>query len=255
LALLAKESALCLPFIIIAMELSPTIDQRPGTDFKPALKTAALLALILLVYFLMRYAAIGTLIGVYGASHHLNFKLSLIWERLPKFSVRAVLPPFPQQLSFMFIKPFKSRVFIIFAAIVTGTISAFIVLRRKWQSSAKRMQQNRLLFILLVFFLCSLLPVITMGISVFDTTGERFVYLPSVFSSIAIAYLSVTLISSRKLWTLTTLCLLIFYAANLYRSNQRWREATNLSKSILDDLVNLSGNEDLVVINVPDNLY
>jgi hypothetical protein len=94
-----------------------------------------------------------------------------------------------------------------------------------------------------------------MGISVFDTTGERFVYLPSVFSSIAIAYLSVTLISSRKLWTLTTLCLLIFYAANLYRSNQRWREATNLSKSILDDLVNLSGNEDLVVINVPDNLY
>jgi hypothetical protein len=254
LALLAKESTLCLPFIIIAIELSPATDQRQALDFKQALRAGVLLALILLVYFSIRYAAIGTFIGGYGASHHLNFKLSLIWERLPKYLVRAVLPPLPQQLSFMLFKPFRSRAFITFAVICIGALSTLLVFRHKRQSPTKRKQQNVLLFLLLILFLSSLLPVITMGISVFDTSGERFVYLPSIFTSIAIAYISATFISNHKLWMLTIFCLLIFYSANLHRSNQRWREAANLSKSILNDLTSLSRHDDLLVINVPDSL-
>ncbi len=254
LALLAKESALCLPFIIIAIELSPATDQRQAIDFKQAIKAGLLLALILLVYFLIRYAAIGTFIGAYGPSHHLNFNLSLIWERLPKYSVRAVLPPFPQQLSFMLFKPFKSRAFIGFAVICTGALSTLLFFRHRWLSPTKRKQQNVLLFLLPILFLCSLLPVVTMGISVFDTSGERFVYLPSIFTSIATAYVSTTFISDRRLWVPTIFCLLIFYSANLHRSNQRWREAANLSKSILNDLASLSRHDDLLVINVPDNL-
>jgi hypothetical protein len=93
-----------------------------------------------------------------------------------------------------------------------------------------------------------------MGISVFDTSGERLVYLPSIFTSIAIAYMSATFIANRKLWILTIVGLLIFYSASLHRSNQRWREAANLSKSILNDLASLSRQEDLLVINAPDSL-
>lgn len=254
LALLAKESALCLPFIIIAMEISPATGQRRAVDFRQTMKTGGWLVLILLVYFLIRHAAIGTFIGVYGASTHLNFKLSLIWERLPKYSVRAVLPPLPEQLSFMLFKPFKSRAFIAFAIIFTGALSTLLLLRHKWQSHTVRKQQNVFLFLLLIFFLCSLLPVITMGINVFDTSGERFVYLPSIFTSIAIAYISTVFISHRKLWMLTIFCLLVFYSASLHGSNLRWREAANLSKSILDDLVSLSRHTDLLILNAPDDL-
>lgn len=254
LALLAKESVLCLPFIIMAIELAPATDQRQAVDFKQAIRTGVLLALILLVYFLIRYAAIGTFIGAYGPGHHLNFKVSLIWERLPKYLARAVLPPLPQELSFMLFKPFKSRAFILFAVIFAGALSTLLVFRHKWQSPTKRKQQNRLLFLLLILFLCSLLPVITMGISVFDTSGERFVYLPSIFSSIAIAYISASFISNRKLWLLTIFCLSVFYSASLYRSNQSWSEAANLSKSILNDLASLSKHDDLLVINAPDSL-
>jgi hypothetical protein len=254
LALLAKESALCLPLIIIAMELSPATHQGQAPNFKQAIKTGGMLVLILLGYFLIRYAAIGTFIGVYGASHHLNFKLPLVWERLPKYSARAVMPPLPQQLTFMFLKPFKSRAFVTFAVIWTGLLSILLVCRHKWQSPTQRKQQNVFLVLLLISFLCSLLPVITMGISVFDTSGERFVYLPSIFTSIAIAYISAIFVTKRKLWLLTIFCLLVVYSAGLYRSNQRWREAANLSKSILNDLVSLSRHNDLLVINAPDSL-
>ncbi len=254
LALLSKESALCLPFIIIAMELSPATGQRRKVDFRQAIKTCGWLVLILLVYFLIRYAAISTFIGVYGASAHLNFKLSLIWERLPKYSVRAILPPLPGQLSFMLFKPFQSRAFIAFAIIFTGAITSLLLLRHKRQSHTVRKPQNVFLLVLLICFLCSLLPVITMGISVFDTSGERFVYLPSIFTSIAIAYVSAVFISHRKLWMVTIFCLLIFYSASLHKSNTRWREAASLSKSILDDLVSLSRHTDLLILNAPDDL-
>jgi len=93
-----------------------------------------------------------------------------------------------------------------------------------------------------------------MGISIFDTSGERFVYLPPIFGSIAISYISAIFISKRNLWLLTIFCLLALYSAGLHRSNQRWRDAANLSKSILDDLVSLSRHDDLLVINAPDTL-
>ncbi len=254
LALLAKESALCIPLIIIAMEFSPATRQEHAPDFRQAIKTGAMLVLILSGYFLIRHAAIGTFIGGYGVSRHLNFKPSLIWDRLPKYSMRTLMPPLPQQLSFMFIKPFKSRAFVAFAVICTGLLSMLLVCRHKGQSARRRKQQNLFLFLLLISFLCSLLPVVTMGISVFDTSGERFVYLPSIFGSIAISYISAIFISKRNLWLLTIFCLLALYSAGLHRSNQRWRDAANLSKSILDDLVSLSRHDDLLVINAPDTL-
>ena len=142
LALFAKESALCLPVIIVAMELSPATSQEQASDFRRAIKTGGIFALILLGYFLVRYAAIGTFVGGYGASHHLNFKLSLIWERLPKYSARTIMPPVPEQLSFMFLKPFKSRAFVTFAVIFTGLLSMLLVCRHKKQTPTKRKQQN-----------------------------------------------------------------------------------------------------------------
>ncbi len=93
-----------------------------------------------------------------------------------------------------------------------------------------------------------------MGINVFDTSGERFVYLPSIFTSIAIAYISTVFISHPKLWMLTIFCLLVFYSASLHKSNLRWREAASLSKSILDDVVSLSRHTDILILNAPDDL-
>ncbi|HMF57715.1 MAG TPA: hypothetical protein VK619_15335 [Pyrinomonadaceae bacterium] len=254
LALLAKESALCLPFIIVAIEFSQATQERKTSDLKRRITEACLLILILLIYFLIRYAAIGTFVGVYGASQHLNFKLSLLWERLPKYFIRALLPPLPIQLSFMLVKPFKSRAFLFFAGLFVSAVSALLVYRRKSVPALMRKQQNALLLLLLALFLCALFPVITLGINVSDTPGERFVYLPSIFSSIFLAYISAALISNQKLWLASVAALLLFYSASLYRSNRRWQEAAGLSQSILNDLTGQSKSDDLLILNVPDNL-
>ena len=66
-------------------------------------------------------------------------------------------------------------------------------------------------------------------------------------------YFSASFIPNRRWWLVAIWCLLIFYSAGLYRSNQRWREAANLSKSILNDLA-LSRQDALLVLNVPENL-
>jgi hypothetical protein len=152
------------------------------------------------------------------------------------------------------IKPFKSGWFILFAALTISVFSALIIYRRKLLARGERKEQNAFLILLLASFLFSLLPVITLGISVFDTLGERFVYLPSVFSSIAIAYISVSLIPNPKRWIVLVLCISIFYSVSLYRSNQNWNRAAALSQSILHDLTGLSTQDDILILDVPGSL-
>lgn len=51
------------------------------------------------------------------------------------------------------------------------------------------------------------------------------------------------------------LCVLIFYAIGLYGTNQTWKEAARLSRSITDELARAASTErSLLVINAPDNL-
>jgi hypothetical protein len=107
----------------------------------------------------------------------------------------------------------------------------------------------------LVAFVLSLLPVINLRLSLFDTQGERFIYWPSVFTCILIAYLSFILLRSRKLWLVLMLCVLVFYSISLYRANQNWREAADISRRIKDELARaVSPGKGLIIINAPDNL-
>jgi protein O-mannosyl-transferase len=253
IAMLSKESAVCLPFICIAIELCPAIRKRP-MERRQVTLALVLLFITVLVYVLIRYAVLGAIVGGYGTSLHLNFKFSLIWERLPKYVIRAVLPPLPERLSFVLVKPFRSRAFIVFAVLFVAAVGILLAYRHKLTPSAIRKQQNGVLLLLLVLFLCALFPVIMMGISVFDTSGERFLYLPSVFTSIAVAYTSVILIANRRVWFLSTCCLLLFYSVSLHASNQRWRDAADLTKSLLDDCTSQSTRTELLVMNVPDSL-
>jgi len=68
------------------------------------------------------------------------------------------------------------------------------------------------------------------------------------------AYLSAILIRSRKLWLVILICTLGFYSVRLYQTNQSWSEAARLSRSIIDDLVDSSTRDHLIILNAPDNL-
>src|SRR5205085_12256667 len=97
---------------------------------------------ILVVFVAIRSAFIGSVVGGYRTSQHLNFSPAWLRDRLLEATVRSVLPVLPSQLSWFLFKPLQSLVFIVFALACAGLVTAAIVLRRRWYGPADRREQN-----------------------------------------------------------------------------------------------------------------
>lgn len=254
LALLAKESAICLPFLVA---VTGVFMGQAGKDWKTRRRFLALVALyvsVLLIFVAVRSFFIGSLVGGYGVSQHLNFSPRWLRDRLLEASVRSVLPTLPFALSRFLFKPLQSRVFILLSLAATGFVSALVVFRRGCYGPDERREQNRFLIVLGTLFLLSLLPAINLRLSLYQTLGERFLYLPTVFSCLLVAYLLAILLRNNRLWLLAMICILGFYSVRLHQTNRLWREAAELSRSIKDELADSATRDRLVVLNAPDNL-
>ena len=254
LALLAKESAICLPFLVIVTGLFAGHARHDKQTWRRFLSCMALYVSILLAFVAIRSAFIGSLVGGYGTSQHLNFSPSWLRDRLLEALVRSVLPTLPWQLSSFLFKPLQSKVFILFLLACFGFVATLIFFRRRWYGPAARNEQNRVLVVLVALFLLSLLPAINLRLSLYQTLGERFLYLPSVFSCLLMAYLLAILLRQTRLLLLAVICILGFYSVRLYQTNQTWREAAQLSRSIKDELVDSATRDQVVILNAPDNL-
>jgi protein O-mannosyl-transferase len=256
LALLSKESAASLPLILFALSFYFEAMTRPGKDaFLQALKTCALFFPLLFIFILVRRAALGAWLGGYGAGQHLNFSPGWIRDRFLQASLRALSPAFPAELSNILLKPLKSPVFILLALTCASLFILLLLRRRRLEDRAARNEQNGLVLLLIASFIFSLLPVINLRLSLFDTQGERFLYWPSAFVAILISYLSLILLRGRRWWLVLSFCLIIFYSVSLYRTNRLWREAAEVSRGISQELARGgAGGQSLIVINAPDNL-
>ena len=254
IALTAKESAICLPFLVIVLGLFTGPARKDGKTLRQFLAVMGIYFSILLVFVAVRSVYIGSLVGGYGASQHLNFSPAWLRDRLLEASVRSVLPVLPSPLSRFLFKPLQSRAFIFFSLACVGLVAALIMLRRRWYGPFDRQEQNRFLLALVGLFLLALLPVVNLRLSLYQTLGERFLYLPSVFSCLLMAYLAAILLRKQKLWLPILICVLGFYSVRLYQTNRLWSEAAKLSRSITEELVNSSMHDHLIILNAPDNL-
>lgn len=252
LALLAKESAICLLLVVFVV----AVFRRDENDVRWRQKltlTTVLFILLTLIYVVVRAGFLGAIVGGYGSSQHLNFSFDTLRDGILQFSIRSLLPPLPHALAPILTKPLKSPIFIGFALACVALLACAIIFRHKRVVRDVRRQQNRTLLLLLTLFLCSLAPVIQMGVNLFDTGNERFVYLPSAFASIGLSYITVSIIRHTKLWILVIASVLVFYSFALHRSNQTWREAAHISQRIVSELAQLSTSEHALVLNAPDS--
>lgn len=247
LALLAKESAICLPFLILIVGLYLSRGRRVLIEFGAML-------VILIAFILVRASFLGSIVGGYGAGQHLNFAPGWIRDRLLEAVGRSILPALPAAWSWFLFKPLQSPLFMLIALAVLGCLAGALVFRRRRYEASERSRQNNLLLVLVSLFLCALLPVINLRLSLYETLGERFLYLPTVFSCLAIGYLSIILIRNRTVWLILLVCALGFYSWRLYASNRLWREAAQLTRSIKNDLTASSSEKHLTILNAPDNL-
>jgi hypothetical protein len=257
LALLSKESAACLPALVFAVGFYLDESTGTGTRFRRALMKAAPFFALLVFYVGARAFVLGTLVGGYGAARHLDFTHSLVASQLLRFSLRALLPSVVlSELPFLESRALSP------VLIVTGSIvvlSAAALLRRRENRLALFAWARRHAFAWLMILLsaCALLPVLALRINVFDTQGERFLYLPSAFFAPALAYLCLWTqgtVRRAKLRAATVVCLLVFYASSLWVTNRSWSEAARLSHDILRELTRQSERGAVLLLNAPDNL-
>jgi hypothetical protein len=248
LALLAKESAICTPMLILIIGL------LTRAKLARLISIVTSFAFILLLFVIVRARLIGSFVGGYGTAQHLNFAPGWIRDRLLEALVRAVLPPLPDAWRVFLFKPLQSPVFYLLILFIAVATTFAILIRRRRYQSGERKAQNRLLLSFLTMFLASLLPVISLRLSLHHTQGERFLYLPTVFACFLIAYLAATLIRHEKALALFIVVAIAFYSWSLYRTNLRWRAAAHLSSNLSQQLANSAGQPSVAVLNAPDNL-
>ncbi|MBA3240985.1 MAG: hypothetical protein H0T60_07130 [Acidobacteria bacterium] len=256
LALLSKESAACLPLVVFAVAVYLDKGERRAVRLKRSLMKAAPYFVLLVVYVAARAAVLGALVGGYGAAQHLNFTHSVVATQLLRFSLRAALPAFVLRGL-----PFLESRALSPVLIVSGTLAvltAAVLLRRAATRAALSALARRhtFLWLMALLFVCALLPVINLRINVFDTQGERFLYLPSAFYAPGAAYLCACTQEGRRaaLRTAALACLLIFYAGSLWATNRDWSAASRLSQSIIEELAAQSTRDAVLLLNAPDNL-
>jgi hypothetical protein len=168
--------------------------------------------------------------------------------------VRSVLPALPiAWLSFLY-KPLQSPIFFLIVLIAIAAIAIAAFVRRRLYEASEIRIQNRFLVTLVALFLVSLLPVINLRLSLYETLGERFLYLPTVFACVLIAHVGSLLIRKPRVALVLLTGVLGLCAWSLYRTNMIWREAAKLSRNIPADLIASASGDQILILNAPDNL-
>jgi hypothetical protein len=102
-------------------------------------------------------------------------------------------------------------------------------------------------------FICSLLPVATLKSQIFSTEGERFVYIPTIFISIALSFASYKIFQSRRLWRCLAGLVISCYLYSLWETNTNWAYAAHMSESLVNQIAAVKTSDDLILLNIPDN--
>jgi len=223
LALLAKESALAVPVVWVLMM------PEAGKDARKWIVSAGLILSV--IYVLLR-ALQGDVTGNLAAAGG-NAGPLVVAGNLVRYLLRVFIPPLPGSLrpfleGHLYLIPLLAGVFLI--------CLLYPLYRRSRQNYRDTLRY-------LAMFLVSLLPVVFMSVSLFDTRSERFLYLPGVFAVLALVKWAFSVLSAKR----ATVLLLVFALLQggfLYRSNRNWKRAGEICREVI-----LSGD----CANAPDS--
>ncbi len=256
-ALYSKESAIPVPFIIL---LLAWVQNYLHTEKFLSLKSVQIFTMfagVECIYFLHRYYALGTFIGGYGSSYHINFCPNIILDHFARYTIRAFLPPLSQENAFLF----SHKILALWGSIelicFIGSIAAIIFIVKSGRFHSLVNNKKPELFLLVTLFGCfalSLIPVINMQISLFDTQNERFLYFPSVFVSIGTFYCIAYLFKIVTVYVPVFCFIILFSGFQLYIVNLNWAEAGKISKNIVMSLAENVTSNYILIINAPDNI-
>lgn len=206
-ALLSKESAIVLPLLILIFDKTGGREKGLADRVGPTIPFWGLL----FAYFGMRYALFDSFVGGYGAATHVSLNL------------RAILTQLGLQVYRLFVPAVAREEFTLYMAVALAPlilVAGYVLCRR---SEVFRLPYRECCLAALV----SLLSVITMAGATFEPgiNGERFAYLASCFSVMALSVVLAQLQKNLRGGFLVSVSVIGIAAVSLYGQNRLWGEA------------------------------
>lgn len=223
--LLSKESAATFPLVLIGYEILDyfTSDKKPANFLKPLLLPFAFLILVA-IYPLTRYMYYGTFMGGY-ALDKVSYDLGKTLPNLLTAFFRSFVPHMHSEGAF-------DAVCLGITAVV---VLAFFIIRITRRSSPPLF----CLFLIAAFFI-SILPTIgmlaEMPVKKVTYARERFVYLPSIYSTLLIMVVLNHVGRSTKYIAACIAVIAIAYAPPFYRNIERWNAEARGAKTLLEHI-------------------
>ena len=243
-ALLAKETAAVFPAVALAFGL---LEVHRATDKRRALRLTMVFAGgalgLVAVLIVVRAILFGAAFGAYSG---LGTSQGRVLVQAAVFFLRTLAPPLSATA-----KVWLTGMRLAFVAGLAVVMSTIVIVRCR--------DRGALLFAIAATVL-SLVPVLPLTISLISPESERFLYVPSMFSSIAIVLAVVDFMTAQAVAAALIGSLVIVHAVSLERSNLTWRESSLMADRILRTSIALirQHNPDfrstVVVLNLPDTL-
>ena len=253
-AFLSKEMALTLPVILFIINIVWFREK----NILYYVKTYIPFAFIWILYFIGRFFSIGFFIGGYmtfGQTNHLSVPIlatlvspTYYFTKMFNYAFLAEYPSiFIQSLSHIL---FDYRKIILLIILV----SLFLLQKRK---GLKTVFKNVIVLYILIILIAA--PAWSMLVNIqMNGMDTRFLYFPTIFASILLAYLLAGIKNKIIKNTFITICLASFVILNVVHYIP-WQRADNIKTDILTKLSQQKSEilegELIYVAHIPDNYF
>jgi len=241
---LAKETFVIAPALAAAFGASRLLAYPRRTTARQIITRTAIVAVVTSLtgagYMLMRAHIFGSVLGAYD---ELSTSGPMMAAETRAFILRSFLPA-GRVATWLWVYNYDVAL-LAAAAILLGVM--FV-----------RYPKDRpALAFLPAALLVSLAPALPLTIALGNSVSERYVYTPTVFSCILIAWL-VGLLRRRLLALTTVVCVVMLHAQALVVANRAWVEAAQVCQQITAQLVDIvraaPPRTRVIVLNVPDTI-
>jgi hypothetical protein len=251
-ALLAKESAICLPFFLLTLSFLFEFDAEKNIfkRLKQSLKTTMPYWLLLLFYVCLRAYALGDLIGGYTGSVA-EWQTRQILDRLFEGSLLAVFYPYNQDV--LHYEHLANTILRISYCLI-----ALIVLLRTFRNYWTNYALCLLAFSF-IWFIIAFLPTAKVWYLNSNLDGNRYLYISSAALSLFFAILIAPIYNNKSKF-INAICLSAFctlFISSIYMckiNNLPWLEASNHMKKLaseLQDCFDKYGFQKIMFLNPP----
>lgn len=209
LTLFTYEQSVLFPIIFLIL----IVVEKDSFKRKEKIAFAVLITLATLFYIIARKIITTEIAGKYEAGNFTSFQVTTLLNNLYKFAARLMLNPINQP-----------KVFFIYSVLFLLVVAILLAWQRK-----KILQLPAIIMLLSIAIL--LLPVVSLGITIRSYESGRYLYQPSIFLSIFLAYLF-SLIKNDYLKFFLIVVLIIYWGVGKKDSAQDFRQASAYAKTV-----------------------